>query len=178
MPTGLASGKWPAKYSRTSRAMRTYLEQRPSFHSSGKCQTYARCGGSRTMVQVPPSFPATGHQGTLPGAQVKYTAREIDGKFVVGLTNEERFNRYEECLNIVRQLVPLFHEQLQRHPDFDEARHFARLRNGLRAKQWRVTNAEIDWMVDQVRRQTIASEAAPPAAPDGSRSTRWPGAND
>lgn len=107
------------------------------------------------MAQVPPDFPSVGHEGALPGAQEKYAARHIDGKFVVGLTDDELRERFEECSNIVAQLAPLFLDELRRFPNFDEARHLTRLRNGIRAKRWAITSAEVDWMVEQVRAQTL-----------------------
>ncbi len=45
------------------------------------------------MNGVPEVFPRGDTAATIPGAQPKFIARKIDGRYVVGLTKEERHER-------------------------------------------------------------------------------------
>ena len=55
---------------------------------------------------VPEDFPWDPFPASLAGAQMKVAAREIDGKYVVGLTEDERRGRYMVCLDLVPEGHP------------------------------------------------------------------------
>lgn len=55
---------------------------------------------------VPPDFPWDPTPALLSGTQPKLAGRMLDGRFVVGLTAEERFIRWDLCEDLARQLVP------------------------------------------------------------------------
>lgn len=56
-------------------------------------------------VTVPDDFPHDPFPAALSGAQPKVAARLIDGKYVVGLTEDERRGRYLMCHDLVEQLI-------------------------------------------------------------------------
>lgn len=53
---------------------------------------------------VPDDFPRSFTALTLPGTQPKFTARKIDGRYVVGLTKSELHERWAYCENLAQQL--------------------------------------------------------------------------
>ncbi|MDP1680980.1 MAG: hypothetical protein Q8L39_04310, partial [Burkholderiales bacterium] len=82
------------------------------FNSNGKAirmkssdMTGEDAPGDEREVLVPEDFPHDPFPATLAGAQPKVSAREVDGRYVVGLTEEERRGRYLMCADLVYQLT-------------------------------------------------------------------------
>lgn len=57
------------------------------------------------MIKVPDDFPRDVAPAGLAGAQPKLAARMINGRFVVGLTEEERLERWQICEDLAQQLI-------------------------------------------------------------------------
>ncbi len=58
-----------------------------------------------TTVLVPDDFPRHPFPASLPGAQPKFSARLIDGRYVVGPTEDELIARFLMCSDLVDQLT-------------------------------------------------------------------------
>ena len=56
------------------------------------------------MPKIPDSFPLDPWPAALSGAQPKLAVRLIDGKYVTGLTDAERIERYEICEALAQRL--------------------------------------------------------------------------
>ncbi|OYU44721.1 MAG: hypothetical protein CFE44_11435, partial [Burkholderiales bacterium PBB4] len=52
-------------------------------------------------IPVPEDFPRDPFPAALAGSQMKLAARLIDGRYVVGLTDEERYGRFLMCSDLV-----------------------------------------------------------------------------
>jgi hypothetical protein len=50
-----------------------------------------------TVRHVPEDFPREPYDTLLAGSQPKFALRSVDGKYRVGLTNEELLERYDAC---------------------------------------------------------------------------------
>ena len=57
---------------------------------------------------VPDDFPRDVTPASLSGAQPKLAGRLIEGKLVVGLTEDERRERWDICEDLAQQLVGHF----------------------------------------------------------------------
>lgn len=55
------------------------------------------------LDSAPEDFPVDYFLGSVPGSQPKFLAREFDGRFVVGPTDEELQERYSLCLRLATQ---------------------------------------------------------------------------
>jgi hypothetical protein len=81
---------------------------------------------------------------------MKLAGRLIDGKFVVGQTPEERFERWDLCEDLAQQLVPEALEDAAKYPHNSHDVTLQRVRDGLQRKGW-VTVVEMDWLVERLR---------------------------
>jgi len=106
-----------------------------------------------TGVAVPEDFPWEPWPALLAGAQPKFAGRLIDGKFIVGLTAEERAERYLMCQDLVDQLVSYCQRKASEHPDSTRDALLAGVEKGIRGKQveWGLGWPEVDWIVGRVR---------------------------
>jgi hypothetical protein len=89
---------------------------------------------------VPTDFPVDYFLGTVPGAQPKLLAREIDGKITVGPTAQELQERYDLCLRLATQYRRL--DDVSR-PTVEDFVH-----ESLGA--WDLTPSERQWMVTKI----------------------------
>jgi len=105
------------------------------------------------MTNVPDDFPRDPFPASLAGAQPKLAGRLIDGKFVVGLTEEERAGRYKACQDLVDQLVAYCHRKAIECPARSSDDLLDWVARGARNKQvaWRLGGPEIEWVIEQVR---------------------------
>ncbi|PRX84133.1 hypothetical protein B0G73_1611 [Paraburkholderia sp. BL25I1N1] len=72
---------------------------------------------SEMSQQVPEDFPRNVTPASLPGAHPKLAGRLIDGKFVVGLTEEERFERWDICEDLAQQLIGVARKEASKYPE-------------------------------------------------------------
>ena len=99
---------------------------------------------------VPTDFPRDPFPSAVSGVQPKLAARKIDGRYVVGLTDEELWGRYDVCADLVRQLIPYGKRKQCENPTWTQADVVLRLANGVRSKEWGLSPQEIDWIVEKV----------------------------
>jgi len=102
-------------------------------------------------VLVPEDFPHDPFPAVLAGAQPKIVAREVDGRYVVGLTEEERRGRYLMCLDLVEQLTGYTErKRIERH-DLTLTRLLDEVDVGIRRKGWELGKVEFDWIISRLR---------------------------
>lgn len=101
-------------------------------------------------VQIPEDFPRDPYPGTVPGAQEKFIARLINGRYVVGLTDEELKERHDACVDLVAQLVPYCLRKQSENPSWTTADVLRRVQVGVQSKRWGYSPAEIFWVVNKL----------------------------
>ena len=99
---------------------------------------------------VPDGFPRDVLSASLPGTQPKLAARLIDGKFVVGQTDDERFERWEICEDLAQQLVAKARKDAAKYPHHSRDVTLQRMRQAIEDKDW-VRAVETDWLVERLR---------------------------
>jgi len=103
---------------------------------------------------VPADFPTTGNElGAVSGVQPKLLARAIDGKFVVGLTAEELYARFDNCSDLVEQLTAYCIRKLAEQPGRPVEELLLQVRLAAESKGWDVSPAELDWIMSKLALQ-------------------------
>jgi len=107
------------------------------------------------MRTVPPDFPREPHLGSVAGAQPKLTGRMIGDKFIVGLSAEELYDRYDGCQDLAQQLAAYCTRKEHENPDWSQEFNLKRTRQGVERKcntgEWDFSPAELDWIMTNVR---------------------------
>ncbi|WP_150738265.1 hypothetical protein [Pandoraea anapnoica] len=110
------------------------------------------------MKPVPEDFPRDDTVPAMPGYQPKLGARRIDGKYIVGLTDDELHERYAECSRVVDQLVAYTKRKASENGWAIE-NAFERVASAVRSKiasrEWGLTHQECEWVLQKVRHQFI-----------------------
>lgn len=101
-------------------------------------------------LRVPDDFPRDVTPASLAGRQMKLAGRLIDGKFVVGLTAEERYERWEVCEDLAQQLVAVAHKDAAKFPQHSLEVTLRRVRRGIEGKGW-LSVVEADWLMARLR---------------------------
>lgn len=101
-------------------------------------------------MTVPEDFPHDTAPASLAGTQPKLAGRMIDGKFVVGLTAEERFERWMVCEDLAQNLVTIAHNDAAKYPEHSREVTLQRVRRGVEGKRW-VSVVEAEWLVVRLR---------------------------
>jgi hypothetical protein len=86
----------------------------------------------------------------LSGTQPKLAGRLIDGRFVVGLTAEERFIRWDLCEDLAQQLVPKTLKDAAKYPKHSPEVTLMRMRRAIERKGW-TAPLETDWLMERLR---------------------------
>lgn len=97
---------------------------------------------------VPDDFPREPWPGVVPGAQPKLLVHEKDGRYCIGLTDDELWTRHEVCEDLARQLAAYTSRKMSEHgwPLDDALGKVERSVNGkVSAGQWDFSPAEIAW---------------------------------
>ena len=96
---------------------------------------------------VPADFPRDPFPASLAGTQPKFAARLIDGRYVVGLTEGERVERYLMCNDLVDQLTGYVERKRLDRTDLTIAALLDQVDTGIRRKGWDLGGAEFDWIM-------------------------------
>ncbi|MDH6149544.1 MULTISPECIES: DUF2442 domain-containing protein [Paraburkholderia] len=99
---------------------------------------------------VPIDFPSNPTPALLSGTQPKLAGRIIDGRFVVGLTAEERWVRWDMCEDLAQQLVPKTLQDAAKFPQNSHDVTLRRMRRAIVGKNW-TGGAETDWLMQRLR---------------------------
>ncbi|WP_321947831.1 hypothetical protein [Paraburkholderia sp. J10-1] len=102
------------------------------------------------LSSVPADFPWHPTPASLSGFQPKLAGRMIGGKFVVGLTAAERFERWDMCEDLARQLIPKVLQDATKFPQHSHDVTLARMRRAIEAKSW-TEGLETDWLIERLR---------------------------
>lgn len=104
----------------------------------------------RLTSQVPTNFPWDPTPALLSGTHPKFAGRLIDGRFVVGLTAEERFIRWDLCEDLAQQLVPKTLKDAAKYPQNSREVTLRRMRRAIANKGW-TERVETDWLMERLR---------------------------
>lgn len=96
---------------------------------------------------VPMEFPREFSAPTLPGAQTKFTARKIDGRFVVGLTESELYERWVYCEDLAQQLSDRTRRKQAAGLVSDLDASYPETERRLRGQGWDLSNDEVIWLM-------------------------------
>lgn len=102
-------------------------------------------------IAVPDDFPRDPFPAALAGSQMKFAAREIDGRYVVGLTDDERQARFLMCSDLVEQLVGYAQRKQRERPDLTLPALLDSIDLSMRRKGWRLGGSEFDWIMVRLR---------------------------
>ncbi len=102
-------------------------------------------------IAVPDDFPRDPFPASLSGSQPKFAARLVDGKYVVGLTEDERIERYLMCDDMVGQLIVYVEKKRVEKPDLGIVDLLGQVDVGIRRKGWELGSVEFDWIMKQLR---------------------------
>lgn len=95
---------------------------------------------------VPEDFPRIKIPAVVTGAQPKICARETDGRYVVGQTEEERFERWDICEDLAQQLLPVAQRDETARPGQAREKTLRRVRITVSQKGW-CSEEELDWLI-------------------------------
>ena len=105
---------------------------------------------------IPDDFPRTSIPGVVAGFQDKITARKIDGKYIVGLTEEEILGRYIICEDLAQQLAQYCLRKATENPDwtqdFNFNRAIAAVTNKVERGVWRFSDDEQGWIAERTKK--------------------------
>jgi hypothetical protein len=109
-------------------------------------------------VVVPDDFPRDPYPSGLAGAQPKFSARLIDGRYVVGLTEEERQERYLFCAGWVEQLVGYVAKVQTKKPEMTMEDVMQYVHAGIRRERGDLGEVELDWIMAKLRTKVLPPE--------------------
>ena len=107
--------------------------------------------GKEGEVVVPDDFPRDPFPASLSGSQMKFAARKIDGRYVMGLTEDERQGRFLVCSDLVDQLVGYKERKQLERPDMTLHDLLDAIDLGIRRKGWELGASEFDWIMVRLR---------------------------
>ncbi|MFM0475686.1 hypothetical protein PQR29_06040 [Paraburkholderia strydomiana] len=87
---------------------------------------------------------------SLSGAQPERAGRLIEGKLVVGLTDDERYVRWAICDDLAQQLVGKAQKDAGKNPQQSREVTLQWMRRAIEAKGW-VSVVEADWLTERLR---------------------------
>lgn len=109
---------------------------------------------------MPADFPQDRFLGALPGQQLKYLGRHIDGKYVVGPTKDELQQRYQLCVRLAAQYHRL-HLQFSEQDASASAAMPPRLAEVfvyVALSSWDLSARERAWIIEKI--ETMPKTAA------------------
>lgn len=115
------------------------------------------------MRKVPEDFPRGAPAATMPGAQLKFVARKIDERYVVGLTEEELCERWEYCEDLAQQLAARTQRKRAAGLISDLDVFYKETEQRVRAQGWDLSNDEVTWLMNRVRILEASSQEEPTA---------------
>ncbi len=105
----------------------------------------------KNLSDVPEDFPRGNTAAALPGSQTKYLAREINGRFVVGLTQGELRERWENCEDLAQQLAARTLRKLAEGLISDLEAFYTETEHRVKGQGWGLSNDEVIWLIRRTR---------------------------
>jgi hypothetical protein len=109
-------------------------------------------------MTVPDDFPRDPLLAVVSGVQPKIAARKIDGRFVIGLTPEERALRYDNCTDLVMQLTAYCERKLSAEPSLHLDVLLPKVEQSCAGKGWDVSPVELTWIMSKVRDALLSKQ--------------------
>ena len=107
-------------------------------------------------LKIPADFPGEAPLASITGAQPKLAARIVNGQYVVGLTEEERLERYEACEDLAQQFSVYCARKVSENGSLTHALALERARKGFARKvgqgEWDFSESEQDWVMKRAQR--------------------------
>lgn len=116
------------------------------------------------MKDTPEDFPRDVVSSALPGAHIKFNARKIDGRFVVGLTKAELHERWVYCEDLAQQLAARTLRKQAAGLVSDLAVFYRETEHRVRGQGWDLSNDEVIWLMKRTR---VLAENPIPSSPKG-----------
>ena len=105
----------------------------------------------KPSATTPADFPDDTELGSVSGVISKGLARKIDGKFVAGMTIQERHLRYEACFDMLNQIVDYCHRKRAEQPELEATELFHKVCGILVGRQdWDFSPQEQLWMMTKL----------------------------
>lgn len=101
------------------------------------------------LNDVPADFPRLTLPAVVTGAQPKIGVRAIDGRYVAGQTEEERYERWDICEDLARQLLPVARKDETGNPGQKRETTLRRVRISVSQKGW-CSEDELDWLIGRL----------------------------
>lgn len=113
----------------------------------------------KPSVAVPADFPRDPFPASLSGSQLKFSARKIGDRYVVGLTAEELQERYEMCQDLATQLIARTNRKREEGlvPDIDAfySETERRIRSQSERDGWDFSEPELKWIFERMRADLV-----------------------
>jgi hypothetical protein len=110
---------------------------------------------------TPADFPRDYGVGVVSGVQPKLLVRKRGDTYVHGLTAEERYARYDNCVDLVNQLYDYCRRKLTERPEWAAQELLETVRASVTARaDWDFSAGEINWMTEKL---SIRMGCSPPA---------------
>lgn len=116
------------------------------------------------MADVPVDFPRGCTAPTVPGAQPKFMARKIDGRYFVGLTESELHERWVFCEDLARQLAERTRRKVAAGLVTDFDAFYRETEYRVRGQGWGLSNDEVIWLMKRTR---VLAEHSTPSSQEG-----------
>lgn len=104
---------------------------------------------------IPDDFPSGAPLASLAGAQPKLAVRLVNGKYLAGLTEEERLERYEICEDLAQQFVVYCARKVSENSSLTHDLALERARKAFARKvsqgEWDFSDAEQDWVMTRAQ---------------------------
>lgn len=112
---------------------------------------------SISLLDVPDDFPKSRHLYSVGGAQPKLLLRQIQGRYREGWSDSELIERFEVCRRFAKYLTPYCSEKLDELRGMTVENLLLTVRARIINKRWGYSEAELDWILGQVK-ATLSKE--------------------
>jgi hypothetical protein len=104
--------------------------------------------------RVPDDFPREPDLGSVTGVQPKLLVREVHGRYLSGLTEEQLWVRYDACEDLASQLSAYASRKIASSglsPDVALARAEKGVRLKVDTGEWDFSQPEVEWVMKRTR---------------------------
>jgi hypothetical protein len=113
---------------------------------------------------TPEDFPHDYGVGAVSGVHPKLLVRKVGEVYVSGLTEEERYARYDNCVDLVNQLEDYCHRKLRERHDWSVAALLEKVRVTVEGKtEWDLSAGEVEWMMRKLYLRMKSTESDSPS---------------
>jgi hypothetical protein len=100
---------------------------------------------------VPEDFPRGFNAASVPGTQLKFLARKIGDRFVVGLTEDELYERWAFCEDLSQQLAARTLRKQVAGLISDLETFYKETERRVRGQGWSLSEDEVQWLMKRTR---------------------------